>query len=169
MEYQEKIHPTVGILVRSNGEVFVPANGSNKAHWTFGSKDRYGYLKVKINGKMHQVHRLVAEAFIPNPENKPQVDHITRDKTANSVQFLRWATPTENNRNTCANDRVDARGGVHYYDYEDKKQYWKERAVRRCKTHKKVLFSDGKQRWLPNSEALILLAIPVNQRIFIKK
>ena len=58
-----------------------------------------GYLQVSLNGKNYLVHRLVAEAFIPNPENKPQVDHIDGDKTNNKAENLRWTTPHENNSN----------------------------------------------------------------------
>ena len=164
MEYEEKIHPTVGILVRSNGEVFVPANGTKKAHWTFGSKNRWGYMRVRVNGKDYSVHRLVAGTFLHNQDNKPQVDHINRNKTDNRVQNLRWVTRTENNRNRKCCDHVTARGGTH--SYEDYKQYEKEKSKRRSKSNKAILFSDGKRRWLPNSEALLLLAIPVSQRFY---
>lgn len=172
---QEKIHPTVGILVRSNGEVFVPqsgkhpANGPRKSHWTFGGDSGRGYLRVRINGKQYQVHRLVAETFIPNPENKPEVDHINRNPFDNRVENLRWATRSDNMRNTIKNDRVSERGEKHRYEYEDDKQYRKERNAQRHKTHKDVRFSDGKRRYIPNAEALLLLAIPVSQRIFIKQ
>ena len=168
MEYEEKIHPTLGILVRSNGEVFVPANGNSKAHWTFGNLHHSGYRRVRINGKEYLVHRIVAETFLgPCPENKSQVDHINRSHSNpldNRKENLRWASPSDNQRNTRANDRVDARGGTHWY--ENEKQYRKEKSKRWCHGHKTVLFSDGKTHWVGREEALLLLAIPVNQRIF---
>lgn len=65
-------------------------------------KEEKGYcrLSIKIDGKKkhYAIHRLVAIAFIPNPENKPQVDHIDCDKTNNCVSNLRWCTNKENAR-----------------------------------------------------------------------
>jgi hypothetical protein len=62
-----------------------------------------GYIYVRLckdgKGKNVRVHRLVAVAFIPNPENLPQIDHINADKTNNNVNNLRWVTAKENIRN----------------------------------------------------------------------
>lgn len=59
-----------------------------------------GYLRVGLfrNGKRkwYKVHRLVAQAFIENPEHKPQVNHIDGNKKNNSITNLEWVTDTEN-------------------------------------------------------------------------
>lgn len=71
-----------------------------------------GYKSVKIRdwknniSKPCFVHRLVAEAFIPNPENKPHVDHIDTDISNNNLNNLKWATALENQRNPITLNRI---------------------------------------------------------------
>lgn len=55
-----------------------------------------GYLNIDIKKKQYKVHRLVAEAFIPNPENLPQVNHKDENKTNNNVTNLEWCTAEYN-------------------------------------------------------------------------
>ena len=64
------------------------------------NKRRCGYHEVNLyknnNVKRFKVHRLVAQAFIPNPQGKPQVNHIDGDKSNNRASNLEWATDKEN-------------------------------------------------------------------------
>lgn len=55
-------------------------------------------VKDKVK-KYYKIHRLIAETYIPNPDNKPFIDHINRDRKDNRIDNLRWATQSENNQN----------------------------------------------------------------------
>ena len=96
--------------VSNNGEVkvfertYIQKNGRKR---TFperivkGSNDGHGYLIVGLSdssgiNKTHRVHRLVAEAFIPNPEGKEHVNHINSWRDDNRAENLEWTTAGEN-------------------------------------------------------------------------
>ena len=94
------------------------ANGLYKERILKGQINRGGYHKVALlrnegKSKLCSVHRLVAEAFISNPNNKPCIDHINTIKTDNSVENLRWVTWKENVNNplTLAYKSEISRGG----------------------------------------------------------
>ena len=73
-------------------------------------KNRGGYLYVNLCKQRlvsnKRIHRLVAQAFIPNPENKSDINHIDEDKTNNTVTNLEWTTRKENLNHGTHNDRV---------------------------------------------------------------
>lgn len=102
-----------GILYRddytvfNDGSIFGPSG--NKMRFSENSR---GYLQCSINNRTEEIHRIIAKCFIPNPYNKPQVNHIDGNKKNNSVENLEWATPKENTRH--AYDIGLARGNPKY-------------------------------------------------------
>ena len=100
--------------VRRGGRVLKPTPNSR------------GYSMVRLGRNNNKyVHRLVASAFIPNPDNKPQVDHINRIRTDNRVENLRWATVSENqiNKPTRAEHRHICRRPSGSYEVQVKRNY----------------------------------------------
>ena len=84
-----------------------------------------GYLCVNLyinkKNESHKLHRLIALAFIPNPNNLPCVDHINRDRTDNSIENLRWVTWAQNAQNR--NAQSDNQSG-HKHIYQTKDNFW---------------------------------------------
>lgn len=79
------------------------------------SRNGDGYLQVKLSGKglieTARVHRIVAMAFIPNPENLPEINHIDENKENNRVSNLEWCTRSYNNnygsrKDKCRRSRI---------------------------------------------------------------
>ncbi len=80
-----------GYTIREDGQVVGPRGRPIKPQFS-----NVGYLRVELAGRKYSIHRLLAEAFIPNPEGKSQVNHINGDKADNRLENLEWVTQSEN-------------------------------------------------------------------------
>ena len=90
-------------LIYNDGRVF----GKKHNRFLKQGTNTHGYKQVDLSKqgkrKTHKIHRLVAQHYIPNPENKPCVDHINRIRTDNRIENLRWVTDSENQQNRSFN------------------------------------------------------------------
>lgn len=74
--------------------------------------ERRNYHCVDLKSVQYKVHRLVATAFIPNPENKPEVNHIDGNPSNNHVENLEWVTASENQVHALATGLLVRERGV---------------------------------------------------------
>ena len=101
--------------VSNKGEVFSMRKNSILPGYT----DKDGYLRVSLQGatknkKIMAIHRIVALAFIPNPERKPEVNHKDFNRKNNCSTNLEWATRKENTKYSLANYK---KGETHYKSF----------------------------------------------------
>ena len=96
-------------LCNENGEIY-----SLLRNKILKGRSLKGYKRVALmkDGKTIDVlvHRLIAQTFLPNPENKPYINHIDGDKTNNSVSNLEWCTQKENVQHAIETGLKDDRG-----------------------------------------------------------
>lgn len=142
----------------------------------------HGYMSVHWRGHSALVHRLIAEAFIPNPENLPTVDHLNRDILDNRIENLKWVSWSEQESNRSVVDNSIKRYGVRSVD--DIKEYRKRhnaeyRSIHRDELRKQcndwyrkmrekgkyVNFCDGSKKVVPYDAAEQLLKIPKKLRV----
>jgi len=86
---------TKNYIIYSNGSVYSKHFKRLINRRVAGS---HGYIAILLDGEQHLMHRLIAQTFIPNPENKREVNHIDGNKLNNDVSNLEWVTSSENQK-----------------------------------------------------------------------
>ena len=106
-------------LIFEDGSIINTITGK-KAKPTLANTDYYVIgLTSDRKRKLFLLHRLIALAFIPNPDNKPFVDHINRNRGDNRIENLRWATFKENTHN----QKCFSNTGYKFISKVDSKKY----------------------------------------------
>ena len=107
---------TDGRLYNVKRKIFMKTQIDNKGY------ERINLINNDGEKKACRIHRLLATTWIPNPENKEQVDHVNRIRNDNRLCNLRWATASENQQNTGI--RINNTSGTKNICFHIKKNYW---------------------------------------------
>ena len=127
---------TLGRVRRKEGTLYKQKN--KEAVTNYKNNKGYWVVNLWVEGKLYhrQIHRLLAETFIPNPENLPYINHIDGDKTNNSLDNLEWCTHSHNMQ--------------HAWDTGLHKNYHSNASVKRKKCTSKyygVYWSKERKKW----------------------
>lgn len=95
---------TTGFIRNYGRQLKCAGKGREKPKILKPFRNYQGYLRIRLvdkdgNRKMFGIHRIIAMTFIPNPDNKPCIDHINAIRDDNRVENLRWCTIMENAHN----------------------------------------------------------------------
>lgn len=141
-------------------------SGKLKLLKQYTDKKGYEYVRLSKNGKgkIYKVHRLVAMAFIPNPDNLPIVNHIDECKNNNMVSNLEWCTVAYNNTYGTARKRASEkmRGeksplyGKHLSEEHKKKMSESHKGKTLSEEHKKNISESLKGKNNPNAKAILM-------------
>lgn len=157
----ENLIKTDNYVFLKNGDIF--RKKTNKP--IKGCINKYGYKQTTLlckDGKRRtfKIHRVIAHLFIPNPENKPSIDHINGNRQDNRVENLRWCTQKENNNNPLTIENYKKSNGRIFSEEtkkkmsEAKKGYipWNKGKHHSEETKKKISEANKGKHYSPETE-----------------
>ncbi len=119
-------------LIYPSGKVYSKVSKRYLKAWLSNT----GYYCYTIQKCNKQIHRLLAEHFIENPDNKPFVDHIDRNRKNNKLNNLRWVSASENGQNTGV--RKNNKIGIKNILYDKNVNQWRYKKMFNGKHHQKT-------------------------------
>ena len=131
-----EIHQHPHYLIYPDGRIWSKGDRNHKPRFMKFPLDKDGYEKVGLDKVMFSVHRLVAQHYLSNPYDKPQVNHIDGNKRNNDVSNLEWATCEENCNafKTMLRNNTSGHRGISYSITNRNKSHWRYTRSRSGKT-----------------------------------
>lgn len=133
---KEEIWTVIKVTKRTIWEISDQGNVKKNGKLVIFDDSIEGYYKICLGW----VHRLVAITYVPNPENKPCVDHINGDKHDNRACNLRWVTYSENTNNPNTKEHFLGKNPLDYMTEEAKS----ERSLKISNFHKNNTYNNGR-------------------------
>ena len=124
MEYLIEIKGFPDYFITESGDVYSEKKKGGIKKLNPGINKNYKRVVFTKDRKIifKRIHQILAETFIPNPENKKFVDHIDRNKQNNNITNLRWVTFSENQRNS--NKYKNNTSGISGVHFDKRNQKW---------------------------------------------
>lgn len=162
----QEINGFPGYFVAREGKVFYNKNKGEMQEKKQHNHNGYRRINVTIGNKKKnlRVHRLVAEAFIPNPNNLPEVNHIDEDKSNNHVDNLEWVTASQNQQHSAYQQAklyiLENKNGKQFEVFNLEK-WCRENKMNKGSLHKTY---KGKQSWHKNHRLVSIRELSTEER-----
>tara|TARA_R110002126_G_C10134819_1_gene469947 strand:+ start:73 stop:531 length:459 start_codon:yes stop_codon:yes gene_type:complete len=133
-------------LIYTDGRVWSKSRRGRTGKFLNGWINSDGYKNVSLNQYSRLIHRLVAQAYIPNPKNKLEVHHEDGNKQNNDISNLSWVTHLEN-MNAFQPIRKDNTSGIKNVHYDNTRKKWRFKKHMNGKCYKKYCNTKYEAIW----------------------
>lgn len=159
-----------GYFVSPDGKVYTnrksPLNRKGELR-ELSSSNNKGYMQIQLwnsgKRKPFSVHRLVAEAFIPNPDNLPQVNHINEDKSDNHVDNLEWCNNQQNTEYSCSKLYIIENKNGDKFEVFNLTKWCEENNLKKQSLYQ--TYTKAKRNWHKNYKVVSIRELTTEERL----